>query len=148
MFNRWNAMAASHNKLRTHSILALSGIPTPLTVAASRASYDDACAMLGKDVFVVKQPDSSRGSNVFLVSNKEEYDLRQPRAKAIFSFRNIYLPATVATCGCGLSATAPLPAYYAIPDPLSFLTTPVAGAPTRSMLRKRLSTLQPKLPVP
>ncbi len=84
VFNRWNAMAASHNKLRTHSILALSGIPTPLTVGASRANYDDACAILGKDVFVVKQPDSSRGSNVFLVRNKEEYDSATASCKGDF----------------------------------------------------------------
>ena len=84
VFNRWNAMAASHNKLRTHSILAHSGIPTPLTISASRASYEDACTLLGKDVFVVKQPDSSRGRNVFLVRNKKEYDLAAASCRGEF----------------------------------------------------------------
>lgn len=75
VFNRWAAMNASHNKVLTHSILSTNGIPTPETFFREEAlTYGEAATLAGGGTFVVKQPDSSRGNNVFLVRNAEEYD--------------------------------------------------------------------------
>lgn len=75
VFNRWSAMNASHNKVITHGILSTNGIPTPKTFFREEAlTYGEAATLAGGGTFVVKQPDSSRGNNVFLVRNVKEYD--------------------------------------------------------------------------
>lgn len=75
VFNRWSAMNASHDKVITHSILSTNGIPTPKTFFREEAlTYGEAATLAGGGTFVVKQPDSSRGNNVFLVRNVKEYD--------------------------------------------------------------------------
>lgn len=74
VFNRWAAMAASLNKVITHNQLVAAGIPTPRTFwSPVPPAYQKACEILGSNVFVAKQPDSSRGCNVYLVHDADEY---------------------------------------------------------------------------
>ncbi len=74
VFNQWKAMELSHNKLLTHRCLATAGVPTPRTLYREEPlSYAEACKSIGSEIFVAKQPDSSRGENVFLVRSAEEY---------------------------------------------------------------------------
>ena len=75
VFNRWAAMEASRNKVITHNLLAAAEIPTPRTFwRAVAPTYPEACALLGSTVFVAKRPDSSRGKDVHLVHNADEYN--------------------------------------------------------------------------
>ncbi len=74
VFNRWAAMAASLNKVITHNLLVAAGIPTPRTFwSPVPSAYQTVCAMLESNVFVAKRPDSSRGYDVYLVHDADEY---------------------------------------------------------------------------
>lgn len=75
VINHWAAMELSLDKILTHQALTAAGLPTPFTVMPmAPLSYEDACEAMGAYEFIVKQNDGSRGVNVFLVSNKGEYD--------------------------------------------------------------------------
>ena len=72
--NSTEAMMLSHDKIMTHQRLVAAGLPSPETLRLpSDVGYDEVAEMLGDDVMVVKQLDGSKGANVFLVRNAEEY---------------------------------------------------------------------------
>lgn len=71
--NTWQSMYTSLNKWHTFQILKSAGIPTPFTLENVNAiSYESAGEALGFP-FVVKQVDGSRGCNVFLVNDINQY---------------------------------------------------------------------------
>lgn len=72
--NSWTSMQESVDKILTHQALTAAGLPTPATVyPASVLDYDDACEAIGSRRFVLKPVDGSRGVNVFLINNRDEY---------------------------------------------------------------------------
>lgn len=75
VINRWEAMERSHDKILTHQALTAAGLPSPFTIMPmTPLSYEEACDAVGTSVFIVKQNDGSRGVNVFLVKNRQDYD--------------------------------------------------------------------------
>lgn len=73
--NSAEAMFYCKNKILTHLILAQNGFPTPKTVYTTNGchNYAELCETLSSSKFIVKRMDGSRGNEVFLVENMEDF---------------------------------------------------------------------------
>jgi RimK family alpha-L-glutamate ligase len=74
VINESHAMRVCRDKLLTHQVLTAAGLPTPYTMYAPFAGYDEVCEAMGEGRFLVKQINGSKGENIFLVSGREEFD--------------------------------------------------------------------------
>lgn len=71
VFNKWEAMALSRNKMLTHICLSKAGLPSPATIYGGEV-FNLPSSRLHFPL-IVKQLESSRGENVFLVHDEDEY---------------------------------------------------------------------------
>lgn len=73
LFNSCDSMNRAQDKLTTHQLLALSGIPTPKTFWGTE-SYEEAAKLLNNSVFILKSPVGSKGEGVYLIKNETDFN--------------------------------------------------------------------------
>ena len=71
--NESHPMRVCRDKLLTHQVLTSAGLPTPYTMYAPYAGYEEVSAALGER-FLVKQINGSKGENIFMVNDSRSYD--------------------------------------------------------------------------
>lgn len=72
LFNSHSSMTNAQDKITTHQLLALDGIPTPRTYWGIN-TYDEAANLIGSPVFIVKSPVGSKGEAVYLVECEADF---------------------------------------------------------------------------
>lgn len=66
-------MVNAQDKIMTHQLLSLAGIPTPRTYWGIN-SYKEACDIVGNGVFIQKSPVGSKGEAVFMVESEADFN--------------------------------------------------------------------------
>lgn len=74
VINESHPMRVCRDKLLTHQVLNAAGLPTPYTMYAPYAGYDEVAEAMGEGRFLVKQINGSKGENIFMVSSGEEFE--------------------------------------------------------------------------
>lgn len=72
LFNSHRSMINAQDKITTHQLLTLNGIPSPRTYWGTN-SYQEACKLVGNPVFIVKSPVGSKGEAVFMVTCEADF---------------------------------------------------------------------------
>lgn len=73
VLNESHPMRVCRDKLLTHQMLTAAGLPTPYTMYAPYAGYDEVSEALGAR-FLVKQINGSKGENIFMVNDMTSLD--------------------------------------------------------------------------
>ncbi len=79
VFNSSESMSNSRNKLKTYQILTEKGISIPKSIYISSGvkrrdfTYKDVVKLLGPK-FIIKPSFGSKGKNIFLINNKDEFN--------------------------------------------------------------------------
>ena len=73
VINESHPMRVCRDKLLTHQVLTAAGLPTPYTMYAPYAGYDEVSEALGAR-FLVKQINGSKGENIFMVNDMTSFD--------------------------------------------------------------------------
>lgn len=73
LFNSHASMMNAQDKITTHQLLALAEIPTPRTYWSIN-SYEEACRILDKNVFILKAPVGSKGEAVYMATCEEDFN--------------------------------------------------------------------------
>lgn len=68
------SMRISKDKFLTHQVISACGLPTPRTVYAPYASYEEVVRELGSGKFLVKKIDGAKGEDIYLVDDAESFD--------------------------------------------------------------------------
>ncbi len=93
VFNSAQAMVDAKNKLKTHQILTENNIKSPKTLYAVRKTgkqlleYEDICKIFNNNTFILKYIKGREGKSVFLIDNKETFDLKYSRYKGKVIFQ-------------------------------------------------------------
>lgn len=66
-------MRVCRDKLLTHQVLTAAGLPTPYTMYAPYAGYEEVSMTLGES-FLVKQINGSKGENIFMINDLQSFD--------------------------------------------------------------------------
>lgn len=73
LFNSHTSMVNAQDKITTHQLLSLAGIPTPRTYWGIN-SYKEACDIVGNGIFILKSPVGSKGEAVFMVESEADFN--------------------------------------------------------------------------
>lgn len=93
VFNSSQAMVDAKNKLKTHQILTESNIKSPKTLYSVRKTgkqlleYEDVAKIFNNKTFILKYIKGREGKSVFLIDNKETFDLKYSRYKGKVIFQ-------------------------------------------------------------
>ena len=71
--NESHPMRVCRDKLLTHQVMTAAGLPTPYTMYAPYAGYEEVSAALGER-FLVKQSNGSKGENIFMVNDLQSFE--------------------------------------------------------------------------
>jgi RimK family alpha-L-glutamate ligase len=93
VFNSSQSMVDAKNKLKTHQILTEAGIKSPKTLYAVRKSgqqlleYEDIVKIFNNQTFILKYIKGREGKSVFLINDKETFNLKYSRYKGKVIFQ-------------------------------------------------------------
>lgn len=73
VINESHPMRVCRDKLLTHQVLTAAGLPTPYTMYAPYAGYEEVSMTLGES-FLVKQINGSKGENIFMINDLQSFD--------------------------------------------------------------------------
>lgn len=73
VINESHPMRVCRDKLLTHQVLTAAGLPTPYTMYAPYAGYEEVSMTLG-EIFLVKQINGSKGENIFMINDLQSFD--------------------------------------------------------------------------